>query len=124
MAPSTPLRAFGIFRLNTGWLTVAALSIAPGSAALSSARVSLIELLRIGVLELLAGQWRDVFNDRAGHRHRRGDHRLRFLVEVDQLRVAAVLEIGDTTAGPDVLIVADQLAIGIGRERGLAGAGE
>ena len=42
----------------------------------------------------------------------------------DHLGVAAALEVEDAAVAPAVLVVADELAGGVGRERGLAGAGE
>ena len=44
--------------------------------------------------------------------------------ELDGLGVAAALEIEDAVRAPAVLIVADQRAVRIGRQRGLAGAGQ
>ena len=45
-------------------------------------------------------------------------------VEVDELGVAAELEIGDAVLVPAVLVVAQQGAVRVGRQRGLAGAGK
>jgi hypothetical protein len=42
--------------------------------------------------------------------------------EVDDLGVAAALEVEHAAVGPAVLVVADEPRSGIGRERGLAGA--
>ena len=41
--------------------------------------------------------------------------------EVDALGVAAALDVEDARVGPDVLVVADERAVGVGGERGLAG---
>jgi|GEM_PF-4147957 len=45
-------------------------------------------------------------------------------VEMDQLGVAAELEVGDAVAAPAVLIVSQQQPVGVGGERGLAGPGK
>ncbi len=42
--------------------------------------------------------------------------------EADRLRVAAAFEVEDAVFAPAMLVVADQRAIRIGRQRGLAGA--
>src|SRR4051794_3674672 len=52
------------------------------------------------------------------------DHRLRFLRELDGLGVAAAFEIEDAFGAPAGLVVADQDAVGVRRQRGLAGAGQ
>ena len=52
------------------------------------------------------------------------DHRLGFLRELDGLGVAAAFEIEDAVRPPAGLIVADQDAVRVGRQRGLAGAGQ
>src|SRR5690606_39422119 len=44
--------------------------------------------------------------------------------EVDGLGVAAALEVENAVVIPAVLVVTDQLALGVGGEGGLAGAGE
>src|SRR5215213_6960214 len=49
---------------------------------------------------------------------------LLLLGEVDGLGVAAPLEVEDALLGPAVLVVAYQPALGVRRERGLAGPGE
>ena len=46
------------------------------------------------------------------------------LVQALALGVAAALDVEDAHVGPTVLVVADQQARGIGRKRGLAGAGQ
>ena len=48
------------------------------------------------------------------------DLRLLLLAKVDQLRVAAVLKVGDAAVVPSVLVVAEEGAMRIGRERRLA----
>ena len=52
------------------------------------------------------------------------DLRLGFPRELDGLGVAAALEIEDAVRAPAVLVVADQRAVRVGRQRGLAGAGQ
>ena len=52
------------------------------------------------------------------------DFRLGLVREPDGLGVAAALEIEDAVRAPAVLVVAEQGAVGIGRQRGLAGAGQ
>ena len=52
------------------------------------------------------------------------DHRLGFLAELDALGVAAAFEVEDAVRAPAVLVVAEQRAVRIGGQRGLAGAGE
>ena len=83
-----------------------------------------VEFLGIGLFDGLARQRRHVLDEGALHRHRRGDDRLVVFVEIDELGVAAILEVGDAAFGPDVLVVADQQSVGVGRQGGLAGAGE
>ena len=50
--------------------------------------------------------------------------RLGFLRELDRLGIAAALEIEDAVRAPAVLVVAEQNSMRIGRQRGLAGAGQ
>ena len=50
------------------------------------------------------------------------DLRLGLGREVDDLRVAAVLDVEHTIVGPAVLVVTNEPALGVGAERGLAGA--
>ena len=52
------------------------------------------------------------------------DLRLLLRAEVDALCVAATLNVEDAVIGPDVLVVADEETARIGREGGLARAGE
>ena len=52
------------------------------------------------------------------------DVRLGFLVQVDDLGIAAALEVKDTVIVPAVLIIADKQALGVGGQGGLAGAGQ
>ena len=54
----------------------------------------------------------------------RVDLRLGLLRKADDLGVAAVLEIENAVVAPAVLVVANQVAVGVGGKRGLAGAGE
>ena len=65
-----------------------------------------------------------VLDDRPRHRQRGGDDRLRLLVEVDELRVAPVLEVRESLLGPARFVVADEAPVRIGGEGGLAGPGE
>ena len=51
------------------------------------------------------------------------DVRLGILIEVDDLCIAAAFEVEDAVIVPAVLVVADQQALGVGGEGGLAGAG-
>ena len=44
--------------------------------------------------------------------------------EVDRLRVAAAFDVEDAVVAPAVLVVADEMALRVGRERGLARAAE
>ena len=66
----------------------------------------------------------DVFEHRAEAGDRRVDLRLGGRRQVDDLGVAATLEIEDAPGAPAVLVVADQRARGVGRQGRLAGAGE
>ena len=52
------------------------------------------------------------------------DFRLGFRGQVDRLRVATALDVEDAVVGPDVFVVADELALRIGGERRLARAGK
>ena len=52
------------------------------------------------------------------------DLRLALPGELDALGVAAALDVEDAVVGPAVLVVADEIPVGVGGERGLAGAGE
>ena len=52
------------------------------------------------------------------------DVRLGVLVKVDDLSVAAALEVKDAVVVPAVLVVADQQALRVGGQSGLAGAGQ
>ena len=52
------------------------------------------------------------------------DIRLGFFVQVDDLSIAAALEVKDAVVVPAVLIVADQQALRVGGQGGLAGAGQ
>src|SRR5699024_11193565 len=46
------------------------------------------------------------------------------LIQVDDLGVAAALEVEDAVVVPAVLVVADQQTLGVGGQGGLAGAGQ
>ena len=63
----------------------------------------------------------DVFQDRAKADGAK-DLRLLLWGQVDAFGIAAALDVEDSLRAPDVLVVADQLPLGIGRERGLARA--
>src|SRR4051812_822850 len=52
------------------------------------------------------------------------DLRLRLLMNADRLRVAPALEVEDATVAPSMLVVADQPARRLGRERRLARAAQ
>ena len=52
------------------------------------------------------------------------DLRLGLVRQLDAFGVAAALEVEDAVRAPAVLVIADQRAVRIGRERGLAGAGQ
>ncbi len=52
------------------------------------------------------------------------DLRLFLLREIDALGVASALEVEHAAIAPAVFIITDQLALGIGRKRGLPGAGQ
>ncbi len=64
----------------------------------------------------------DVLEHRAEALARGVDRGLGFLRELDALGVAAALEVEDAVGAPAVLVIADQRAVRIGRQRGLAGA--
>ena len=66
---------------------------------------------------------RDVFDDRT-ELDRVPDQRLAFLAHLDALRITAALEVEHAGVAPSVLVIADQSAIRIGRQRGLAGSAE
>ena len=67
---------------------------------------------------------RHVLHHRAEALGRRIDLRLGLARELDRLGVAAALEIEHAALAPAMLVVADEGAVRIGRERRLAGAGE
>ena len=52
------------------------------------------------------------------------DVRLRIFVQVDDFGVAATLKVEDAVVVPAVLVVADQQALRVGGQGGLAGAGQ
>ena len=66
----------------------------------------------------------DVLHHRAETLGGREDLGLGLARKLDRLGVAAALEVEHAGLAPAVLVVANQGAVGIGRERGLAGAGE
>ena len=66
----------------------------------------------------------DVLEDRPERARRPVDLGLRLRVEADHLGVAAALEVEDAVPAPAVLVVADQRAVRLGRERRLARPGE
>ena len=66
----------------------------------------------------------DVFENSAEAARAGMDLRLGFGRETNDFGVTAVLEVEDAVLAPAMLVVADQLARGVGRERGLAGTGE
>ena len=65
-----------------------------------------------------------VLEDRAEHLGGRVDLGLALGREVDHLRIAAAFEVEDRRVRPAMLVVTDQSAAGVGRKRGLAGAGK
>ena len=66
----------------------------------------------------------DILQHRAEAQRRVVDLGLGLARELDGLGVAAALEVEHAARAPAVLVVADQRAVRIGRERGLAGAGQ
>ena len=105
----------------------------PGAAGARRVRDEVERIGRAGVLGLgrivVIGDARDrierhVLQHRAEAVGGVPDLRLGFARELDGLGVAAALEIEDAVRAPAVLVVADQRAVRIGRERGLAGAGQ
>ena len=66
----------------------------------------------------------DILQHRAEAQGRVVDLGLGLARQLDGLGVAAALEVEHAVRAPAVLVVADQRAVRIGRERGLAGAGE
>ena len=104
-----PLRPGTMFGMNSIGYAARVFSVR-ASESRSSARVDRID--------------DDVFEHGAEAVHGRPDLRFGGLREVDGLRVAAALEVEHAVVRPAVLVVADQRAVRIGRERGLAGAGE
>ena len=52
------------------------------------------------------------------------DVRLGFLIQIDNLCVAAALKVEHAVVVPAVLVVADQQALRVGGQSGLAGAGQ
>ncbi len=66
----------------------------------------------------------DVFQHRAEAVGGGPDLGFGLLGQVDHLGIAAALEVEDPGGAPAMLIVANQLAVGVGRQRGLARAGQ
>ena len=112
----TPRAPSATFGLHDSGYEKRVFSVIERSARSSSRRVRL--------LDPLPRQRRHVLDDRPRHRQRRRDDGLGLLVQVDELRVAAVLEVGDAGTGPARLVVADQAAAGVRRQRRLAGTGK
>ena len=81
------------------------------------------DLVGIEIEQARARVHRHVFEDRA-EADGVPDLRLVLPREPDALGVASALEVEDAVVAPAVLVVADQAAQGVGRKRGLAGAGE
>ena len=84
-------------------------------------------VLRLGVVvevESPALVDRDVLEDRPERVRRLEDLRLGVGGEADHLRVTAAFEVEDTGIAPAVLVVADQRALRVGRERRLSGSRE
>ena len=80
-----------------------------------------------GVIEIAnSGFWveHDVFDHRAKTMRSRVNLRLGLGGQLDALGVAAALKVEHPVWPPAMLIVADEHAVRIGRERGFAGAGE
>ncbi|MNT05893.1 hypothetical protein D3C72_1405380 [compost metagenome] len=65
-----------------------------------------------------------VFENRAETAGRGVDFRFGFGRKLDRLGVAAAFEVEDAVLAPAMLVIADQRARRIGRQRGLAGAGQ
>ena len=78
---------------------------------------------RVGVIDVAIFIEHDVLEHRA-EAQRLKDVRLVFRREVDRLRVAAAFDVEDAVVAPAVFVVADEMALRIGRERGLARAAE
>ena len=105
----------------------------PARPVFEAQRHELDRISRAGVLGLLVAVEvadprlrieHDVFQHRAEAVGRGVDFGLGLFRQLDALGVAAALEVEHAVGAPAVLVVADQNAVGIGGERGLAGAGE
>ena len=90
---------------------------------ISGARV-LRDLVVVQIDVARDGIERHVFQDGAEAAGDGVDLRLGFLRKPNDLGVAAVLEIENAVVAPAVLVVANQVALGVGGKRGLAGAGK
>src|SRR4051812_11892995 len=77
----------------------------------------------VGVVDTVILVEHHVFQHRA-EAERLENVRLALGGEVDRLRVAATFDIEDAIVAPAVLVVADEMALWIGRERRLARAAE
>ena len=84
------------------------------AGVLGDGAVGEVEFLGIGVGQIPAGQGRYVLDEGSRHRQGGGDDGLGIFVKVNELGVAAVLEVGHPRLGPHVLVVADQAAVGVG----------
>ena len=91
------------------------------AGVLGDGGVAEVEVLGVRIVERPARKRRHVLDDRPRHRQRGRDDRLRLLVEVDELRVAAVLEVREALVRPPGLVVPDEAAVRIGGEGGLPG---
>ena len=90
----------------------------------NAARVFSVSCFRVQVQLARVRIDRNVLEDRAEAVRGRVDVRLVDVAQADRLGVAAALEVEDALVAPAVLVVADQDALRIRAERGLAGAGE
>ena len=89
-------------------------------------RISAAGVLRdahVGVIDRPIFLEHDVFQHRA-ETERLENVRLAFRGQIDRLGVTAAFDVEDAVVAPAVFVVADELALGIGRERRLAGAAE
>ena len=113
------MRALGSFS-NTG---VAAERVGE-AGVLGDRAIGEVEVVGVGLFDRLANEWRHVLDECALHRHRRSNDGFGRLVQVDELGVAAVFEVRHARVRPDVLVVADEQTVRVGRKGGLSGARE